>query len=73
MKLTLEFTLPEESDSAEYARDGAAYAATLDDLREWLRRQAKYGDHPADYMRAIEDTRGQLGGFFDDHIGTRRD
>ena len=43
MKVTLQFDLPDDAASLRNALDGDAMAAALRTLREFIRRERKYG------------------------------
>jgi hypothetical protein len=58
MKGILEFQLPEDQESFEYAQNGILYSMVLDDLDNWLRSKFKYEDQET---ISIEEVRSKLG------------
>lgn len=46
MKVTLEYTLPEEAHEYRCAREGGDLRSAMLDFAEWMRRQFKYETTP---------------------------
>lgn len=46
MKVTLEYTLPEEANEYRCAREGGDLRSAMCDFAEWMRRQFKYETTP---------------------------
>jgi hypothetical protein len=46
VKVTMEYTLPEEAHEYRCAREGADLRSAMCDFAEWLRRQFKYENTP---------------------------
>lgn len=44
MKVTLEFTLPEDQVELDYAQKGVDYASAVSEFRQRLRNHVKYSD-----------------------------
>ena len=60
-KATLSFTLPEEQEEFNTAKNGANYAAAIAEMDNWLRSQIKYNDALSEEARAtLEDAREQF-------------
>lgn len=53
MKIILEFT-DDEAQQAEQAYRGPQYASAIEDFREFLRSERKYGNHNESGQEAIE-------------------
>jgi hypothetical protein len=54
MKVTLEFTLPEQTDEYISAMDGAKLSAVVSETLSWLRQKSKYENFetlPVDEVR----------------------
>jgi hypothetical protein len=60
MKATLEFELPEETDSHNDAMNGAHWRMAMDGLNEWMRGQLKYGHSFKSAGEALEAARAEL-------------
>lgn len=46
MKVTMEYTLPEEANEYRCAREGGGLRSAMCEFAEWLRRQYKYEETP---------------------------
>lgn len=56
-KIYLEFQLPEDEESFEYAKNGILYSIVIDELDNWLRNKSKYEDQE---IITIEEVRLKL-------------
>jgi len=54
MKATLEFNLPEDQTDFDLCNDALNMSCALDDIRNYLRSQYKYGDPPDDIEKIYE-------------------
>lgn len=61
MKVILEYTLPEETESYKYAMDGANYLFAVQEFDSYLRNQLKYNDNlNEEQCHTIEKIRAKL-------------
>lgn len=60
MKLTLEYTLPEENQDYEVAMNGSKYLGVLQELDNYLRSQLKYTQLTDEQFLVTEAIRSKL-------------
>jgi len=56
-KAILEFNLPEEQETFDFAVNGHLYYVALLEFQDWLRRQVKYGQHPDETLTIYKEVR----------------
>lgn len=67
MKVTMQFSLPEDDHEYRCASDGVALAAVLEIFNSWLRSQCKYGNHEPEIAEAYAKCRQHLLELADDN------
>jgi hypothetical protein len=60
MKAVLEFNLPEDEESFEYAKNGISYSIVIDELDNWLRAKYKYENQETITIEEVRDKLAEL-------------